>query len=538
MMRIVNKKNIKIYFLVCLLSSIISCKKSIKEVYSGVFENSAQKVLKEAVTEEGISSIKKMNLKDFTKFIEPININLHKSFTSLDKSFQNSIKNAFDEDISFRKVFLNNKNLIQEYQLFTKNLPKLQNNISFLKWYAKSIKKSDNLFQPSLFKRVSLRENNGIINFIGENNNILARYRGNNVVELTNITNDNKILDNPLLNEELLPNSIYKVKGKMGVSVLWEVDHLGRVKRIDGSFTSPENMMEILHKNTSVKLDPSWNIEFQKLKQSTTDGFVHFKYHFSYPDSSPIADRIKIEGRTKKRTIINSTYPNRIAKNIIYEWKTNEALLKRYSSKFKKLTTDKRIKLLQEMDYNDELAKSIHQNPEKNIERYLNSHNPVNKHLLDNINGRYPVNGRIYAGNIYYFDPLYNPSLAAKLKIEGNVGLKGHGSRKVDLDILKELDELYPNGVKWNERGYPDFSSLKDKNGNQLVTIDVVKLTGDSKKDIANANSLYLKNGGINETGYTWHHIEYTTKLVRVPSILHDIIPHSGGMATHRASTK
>lgn len=46
--------------------------------------------------------------------------------------------------------------------------------------------------------------------------------------------------------------------------------------------------------------------------------------------------------------------------DVVYDWKTNVALLKKYKSKFKGLTEDRKAKLLQEMDYNPELAKSIH----------------------------------------------------------------------------------------------------------------------------------------------------------------------------------
>lgn len=533
--------------LLSLLFIVVSCKKAFKEVTEELFGNATEKVLKKElkteITEEGLSVIRKMDLADFRKVIDEHNINVGKSFQSLDENFQKAIKKSFEEDANFRKMFLKNQNLISNYKKFAKsnNLSKIANDGNFFKWYALASKKSENLSEPSLFQKIQLQENNGIIYFL-EGNNTIAKYRGNGIIELSDITKSNGVLDNPLLKEQLLPNSTYKVRGKMGVSATWKIDDLGRVESIKGDFLSPEQMQEILHHNTKVKLDPDYSFQFQKLKQSANNGLVHFDFKYTYADDSPIPERLRIEGKTTRKTIINAAFPNKMTADVVYDWKTNAALLKKYKSKFKGLTEDRKTKLLQEMDYNPELAKSIHQNPQKNIERYLNSHNPVNKNLIDKLDvtsgKKMPENAQVYAGNTFYFDPLYNPKLAAILRDKGLVGLKGYGKRTADIELLKRIDETYPNGVKWSQKGYPDFASLKDKDGKNLAVVDLGKLSGNSETDIKQAENLFIKNGGIPETGYTWHHIEYSSKLVRVPSHIHDLMPHSGGMATHRKISK
>lgn len=143
-------------------------------------------------------------------------------------------------------------------------------------------------------------------------------------------------------------------------------------------------------------------------------------------------------------------------------------------------------------------------------------------------------NGQVYAGNTYYFNPHLNSGLHARLKNGRTVNLKKIGSLSYE-DLIK-LDKLYPEGVPFSKEGFPDFSNVafKDKSGKALK-IDVGYLSGDSKTDIAKAEALFQKMGYSWESGYTWHHIENSTSLIRVPSAIHQLIDHAGGMSTHVA---
>jgi len=108
--------------------------------------------------------------------------------------------------------------------------------------------------------------------------------------------------------------------------------------------------------------------------------------------------------------------------------------------------------------------------------------------------GRLPSNFE-YAGRVYDGEK-WTPKLAAK----------------------------YPNGVRFTEDGYPDFSPYAVK----TVTFDP-NFTGNRGSDFVDANRL----AGLTETpeGYTWHHTQDTKTMQLIPSDLHDAVRHAGGVA-------
>ena len=126
---------------------------------------------------------------------------------------------------------------------------------------------------------------------------------------------------------------------------------------------------------------------------------------------------------------------------------------------------------------------------------------PDAKDLKDNsnveiqkVNGRNPINSK-YAGKTYTFKP---------------------GST---------LQKKYPNGVEFSKSGFPIFTPYSKK------TVDIGSLNKNSSTDFAKAN----KMAGYKETpkGYTWHHVENSTKLQLVPTDLHQSVKHTGGRATN-----
>lgn len=211
----------------------------------------------------------------------------------------------------------------------------------------------------------------------------------------------------------------------------------------------------------------------------------------------------------------------------------NAKLLKRYASR-SGLTPEKQAKLLQEMNADEGLANLIRENPEFNIKRWLNTRNHVDKSLLAKTSkGRTVPNGSTYAGNIFYFNPHLNSKLKSKLSnnIQENTSKK---TRIPTYDELIKLDKLYPEGVPFSKEGYPDFSKVaaKGKDG-KVLRIDIKSLSGDSQKDINAAETIYQNMGYQWEPNYTWHHIENSTELIRVPTVIHQLIPHAGGMSTY-----
>ncbi|HVW15020.1 MAG TPA: HNH endonuclease [Mucilaginibacter sp.] len=113
---------------------------------------------------------------------------------------------------------------------------------------------------------------------------------------------------------------------------------------------------------------------------------------------------------------------------------------------------------------------------------------------IQKVNGRNPRNYR-YAGKTYTF--------------EANT----------------PLGKKYPNGVQFNNQGFPDFSPYAKK------TVDIGQLNVNATQDELMAN----KAAGYNSTpkGYTWHHVENSTKVELVPTDLHEAVAHTGGRATN-----
>jgi hypothetical protein len=85
-----------------------------------------------------------------------------------------------------------------------------------------------------------------------------------------------------------------------------------------------------------------------------------------------------------------------------------------------------------------------------------------------------------------------------------------------------ELHSKYPEGVKFDAEGYPDFSPYAAK----TVEID---MKGNYTSDFEAAN----KGVGLTETpdGYTWHHHQDSRTMELLPSDLHGAVRHTGGVS-------
>ncbi|MBK1645181.1 hypothetical protein CKO25_11095 [Thiocapsa imhoffii] len=108
------------------------------------------------------------------------------------------------------------------------------------------------------------------------------------------------------------------------------------------------------------------------------------------------------------------------------------------------------------------------------------------------IKARIPHNQK-YAGKIYHVDAEKHPNISKK----------------------------YPNGVKFTDEGYPDFSPYAK------AKTKVEGLTGSHYDDVIKSNRAM----GYKKTpeGYTWHHVEDCLTMILVPTDLHNVVRHSGG---------
>jgi len=89
-------------------------------------------------------------------------------------------------------------------------------------------------------------------------------------------------------------------------------------------------------------------------------------------------------------------------------------------------------------------------------------------------------------------------------------------------DKRPELHEKYPEGVKFDADGYPDFSPY----AKEAVEID---MEGNYTTDYDKAEEA----AGLDRTtkGYTWHHHQDGKTMLLVPTDLHRNVGHTGGVS-------
>ncbi|MCZ7646128.1 MAG: HNH endonuclease [Planctomycetota bacterium] len=135
------------------------------------------------------------------------------------------------------------------------------------------------------------------------------------------------------------------------------------------------------------------------------------------------------------------------------------------------------------------------------------------------VGGRLPKNWR-YAGMSYVFDMSTKP-------------------KKQCAKLWNRLKNKYPNGVRFTEAGFPDFSPYKHKKVRE-IKFKAGELTGYYHDDKNMAEAILRKEGKPTEMisdydDYVWHHHEDGQTLILVPKELHNNIAHTGGAAIIRA---
>lgn len=92
-----------------------------------------------------------------------------------------------------------------------------------------------------------------------------------------------------------------------------------------------------------------------------------------------------------------------------------------------------------------------------------------------------------------------------------------------------QLHTKYPEGVRFDSAGFPDFSP----HAKETVEID---MKGNYTTDFTEAN----KKAGLSETpdNFTWHHHQDCATMQLVPDDLHAGVDHTGGCAILRNREK
>lgn len=521
-----------------------SCKNAGKELMEKVSKESAEKVAKAVATETSEKTLKTLTKKELRdldwntllKLIKKENLNLAEALTKIDGGLQKEIGKAVTKDYEFYTALISSHSLLDEFVVFSEKAPKAAKDINLLKFFAKGRDMERRFGVPNSVSSLTLTEDMGVIKFLNKaDNKVIGEYRDGIVLLKEELQVNSDLLDkNSILKKTLIPNSAYKIKGSKGLSYLYHVDDLGRFSKIETKGINADQLLSnIVYAKENLKLGNDWSSLLKKVRQTSKGNDIDATLVFKYADdgTTPLAVKADIYANNKK--IVSQSFENlENVSNKVFSTGENSKILDNIASKVG-LSSKMKADLMNEMAKDEGLTKLIHADPELNVKRWLNTRNHVDQtKLAKTSKGRFVPNGKVYAGNTYYFNPHLNSGLNARLKNVGTINLKKFGNLSYD-DLVK-LDKLYPEGVPFTKEGFPDFTKVafKDKNGTAL-RVNIGQLSGDSKKDINAAETIFQKMGYKWEAGYTWHHIENSTELIRVPSAIHQLVDHAGGMATH-----
>lgn len=537
-------KYIHLALIIFCLLAVSSCKKAGKEVVERISKEATEKTAKELVEESSEKTLKvltkkelrSINWEDLIKLIRKENINLADALSRIDKSFQKKIGKAIQSDADFYSALISSNTLLDEFSIFVKAAPKVADNIDLFRYFAKCRDLERRFGVRNELGNLIVKEESGIIKFLNKTDNSVIGELRNGIFLIKEPFNTGKNLleQNSILKKTLIPNSIYKIKGANDMSYLYHVDDLGRFSKIEATNVNANELLSnVVLAKENLNLGADWTRQLRKVRQTSKGNDINATLILKYADDETTPMAVKANIKANNKQIISESFENldNLSRRT-FTTANNASILDKYASKTG-LSAKKRADLLGEMEQDEELAKLIHSNPELNIRRWLNTRNHVDKSkIARTASGRRVPNGEVYAGNVYYFNPHLNSALNARLKKGGTINLKKSSSLTND-DLVK-LDKLYPEGVPFTKEGHADFSKVafKDKNG-QTLRINIGTLSGDSKKDINTAETIYQKMGYPREDGYTWHHVENSTILIRVPSAIHQLIDHAGGMSIY-----
>lgn len=523
--------------------SSTSCKKSGKEVLEKITSETVEKVAKEGAGEGAEKTLKTLTKKELRsldwdallKIIRKENLNLAEALSKLDGGFQKKIGKAIRSDFEFYSALVSSNTFVDEFVIFAKNAPKAADNINVFKYFVKCRDLERRFGVPEAISDIAIKEETGIIKFINKaNNSLIGEMRDGVFIMKAPFKAGSTLLDNSsILKKTLIPNSVYKIKGADGISYLYHVDDLGRFSKIETTgITSKELTSNVIFAKENFNLGSEWVEKLRKVSQTSKGNDIDATFVFKYADDGTTPLAVKADIKVGNKKLISESFENldNISRRV-FTTSDHAILLDKLAAKTG-LSTEKKGALLKEMGADDELAKLIHSNPEFNIKRWINTRNHVDQKLLAKDGNGVVKNGKVYAGNVYYFNPHLNSGLKARIEKKGFAELKKFG--KLSYEDLVRLDKIYPEGVPFSKQGYPDFTKVafKGKNGKPLK-INIGSLSGDSKTDIARAKRIAHELGYPEIEGYTWHHIENTSELIRVPSAIHQLVDHSGGMSTH-----
>lgn len=500
----------------------------VKATEKGMAESAGEKT----VRVYGKEALKELPWDEVILLLEKENPLVGGGIKKLSKHFKKGVADRIKIDPRLFRALTFSETLLDDYKSYVGNSRKLMDNEDMFLWYALACYSEPADNSLSFIKRTTIREEDDIIKILDKSSGkTLSEINGNiiNVLELAG--GEHAFPENTILRSELLPNSVYKARGKNGLEYLFNVDDVGRVASVKARKISPDDIsINILGRNSDIDLGNEGASAFKHMKEVSGGQDIDLLVTYKYAGDSRTPSFVNIEGEISGHNRFNHTFQNIEASSVkLHSLADNRRIVDRFAKKFG-LDDKKKEDLLRELSENESLAELIHNDPEFNIQRWLNTRNHVNKEkVAKQANGQYVLNGRTYAGNSFYFDPALNNGLSSKVQSSGKYDY-------YTLEQLLELDKKYPNGVRYTERGFPDFigaGACKTQDGKPIVfEFPGGLFTGDDGQDIAIATNYMKEKYGdaFDMFGYTWHHLEEPpARLILVDYDVHRICKHTGG---------
>lgn len=472
-----------------------------------------------------------MNWKDVLNILRRENPILFNSLDVLSQRTKKAIAEAAVMDNKFLSSLTSSRAIRDEYNLFVADAPTLLDNVDFFRFYATNQYSFKKLGKADVLSDLAVKDHHGRILLLNKLDGQEVASISDGIVSMK--ANGRLFADNNIIKGDLMPNSMYKIIGEDGLEYAFNIDQLGRIIQVSCKNISPDELLaNVLRRDESIVLDSYWPSSFRRLKQSSRGKDLSAVITYSYIDDGHIPQSVHIESSISGKSKLSQSFTN------VCDAANNEKIVKKFA-KLYGLSPEKQNDLFLEMSEDADLAKLIQNNPDFNINRWLNTRNKPDRSKIAILpNGRMVDNGRDYAGNVFYFETSLNRHLQSIIKNKGHIS--GY-----DKHALEELDRLFPNGVRYTEKGFPDFVGAgvcKKANDGSPIIIDMPNgvFTGDRDKDFQIARSIVKeKYGDLSEYGYIWHHLEDPpARLVLVDTRVHEICRHSGGYSMLNGAVK
>ena len=293
--------------------SFISCKKIIRSFGDEASEKVSTSIGKNTSKDLSEKALRKMNWDDIIDFVKKENIPLAESLEKLDRKTRKSILQAIQDDARFfNSLRTPQYNLINDFKLFTSEVPKLANDVSFLKMFANSKYEAKRFGAVDLFDHVVLKEQNGYVSFIRkENQQVIAKYR-DGIIELTNdLSKGTRISETSLLRYQLFPNSTYKIRGKDGLLYLFNIDNYGRVSSVKANYISANDIStNILNRNFDIYLGKDWETCLKQLRQTSRGNDIELDIVYKYAGNGSTPKYAKVDAKIRGKRQFKKTFEN------------------------------------------------------------------------------------------------------------------------------------------------------------------------------------------------------------------------------------